>query len=128
VALDDATLLYIPADDFTQLVRTPEVSQQFVRMLAGRLDQQDAQLLGLAYSSLRKRLQDMLLHLHAQQFLLVPADLLIQLARQDMAALIGTTPESPSRILSEFRSDESIELTPRFIKVLQPSKLRRSNW
>ncbi|RZK32743.1 MAG: helix-turn-helix domain-containing protein [Hymenobacter sp.] len=41
---------------------------------------------------------------------------------------IGTTPESLSRILSEFRQDESIELTPNFIKVLQPDKLRRSNW
>jgi CRP-like cAMP-binding protein/ActR/RegA family two-component response regulator len=129
VALDDATLLYIPADDFTQLLlRNPEVSQQFVRMLAGRLDQQDTQLLDLAYSSLRKRVADSLLHLHVQQLVIAPADPLIQLAREDMAALIGTTPESLSRILSEFRQDESIELTPKFIKVLQPDKLRRSNW
>jgi CRP-like cAMP-binding protein/ActR/RegA family two-component response regulator len=128
-ALDDATLLYIPADDFTQLLlRNPAVSQQFVRMLAGRLDQQDAQLLDLAYSSLRKRVADSLLHLHAQQLVMAPADPLIQLAREDMAALIGTTPESLSRILSEFRQDEIIELTPKFIKILQPDKLRRSNW
>jgi len=77
---------------------------------------------------LRKRVVDSFLHLHAQQLLLAPAGPLIQLAREDMAALIGSMPELLSRILSEFRQDESIELIPRFIKVLQPDKLRRSNW
>ena len=45
-----------------------------------------------------------------------------------MAALIGTAPESLSRILSELRQDGSIELTNRDIRVLHPEKLRRANW
>ena len=129
VTLEDSTLLYIPADDFTQLLlRNPEVSHQFVRLLAGRVSQQDEQLLDLAYNSLRKRVADTLLHLHEQQCALAPVDPLIQLARDDMAALIGTAPESLSRILSEFRQDGIIELSNKFIRVLQPDKLRRGNW
>jgi CRP-like cAMP-binding protein len=128
-ALDDATLLYIPANDFTQLLlRNPGVSHQFVRLLAGRAHEQDAQLLDLAYNSLRKRVADTLLHLHAQQSALTPAEPLIQLPREDLAALIGTAPESLSRTLSEFRQAGNIELTPKYIRVLQPEQLRGANW
>jgi CRP-like cAMP-binding protein/CheY-like chemotaxis protein len=128
-AVEDAVLLYIPADDFTQfLLCNPEVSHQFVRRLAGRVHEQDAQLLDLAYNSLRRRVADALLHLHAQQHTLTPAAPLIQLSREDLAALIGTAPESLSRTLSEFRQAGTIELTPKYIRVVQPEQLRSANW
>ena len=101
---------------------------QFVRLLVGRVQQQDEQLLDLAYNSLRKRVADALLHLHAQQCAFTPTDPLIQLTRDDLAALIGTAPESLSRILSEFRQEGSLELTNKFIRLLHPDKLRGSNW
>ena len=129
VAVEDSVLLYIPADDFTQLVlRSPEVSQQFVRLLAGRVREQEELLLNMAYNSLRKRVADTLLALHEQQARLEPTDPLIQLSRDDMAALIGTAPESLSRTLSEFRQDGIVELTNKFIRVLLPDRLRRANW
>ncbi|MDB5234395.1 MAG: transcriptional regulator [Hymenobacter sp.] len=129
VAMEDSVLLYIPADDFTQLLlRNPEVSQQFVRLLAGRVREQEDLLLDMAYNSLRKRVADALLRLHEQQRALNPSDPLIQLSRDDLAALIGTAPESLSRTLSEFRQDGLLEVTNKFIRVLQPEKLRRANW
>ncbi|GAB3313045.1 response regulator [Hymenobacter humi] len=129
VAVEDSTLLYIPADDFTQLLnRNPAVSQQFVRLLAGRVREQEELLLDMAYNSLRKRVADTILRLHEQQRHLDAANPLIQLSRDDMAALIGTAPESLSRTLSEFRHDGLIELTSKFIRVLQPEQLRRANW
>ena len=130
VAVDDSTLLYIPANDFTQLLlRNPDVSQQFVRLLASRVRKQENLLLDMAYNSLRKRVADTLLLLHEQQRALDPtADPLIQLSRDDMAALIGTAPESLSRTLSEFRQDGIIELNHKFIRVQQPERLRHANW
>jgi len=129
VAVDDSVLFYIPADDFTQLLlRNPEVSQQFVRLLAGRVREQEALLLDMAYNSLRKRVADTLLRLHEQQAALAPAEPLIQLSRDDMASLVGTAPESLSRTLSEFRQAGYLEVTPKHIRVLQPEKLRRANW
>ena len=129
VALDDATLLYIPADDFTQLVfRNPAVGQQFVRLLAGRVREQETLLLDMAYNSLRKRVADALLRLHEQQASAGVAEPLVQLSREDLAALVGTAPESLSRILSEFRQDELIELMPKHIRVLLPEQLRRGKW
>jgi CRP-like cAMP-binding protein/CheY-like chemotaxis protein len=125
VAVDDSELVYIPQDDFTQLLlRNPEVGQQFIRLLAGRVSEREAQLLAMAYSSIRRRVADTLLHLHEQ----AGADGGIQLSRDDMAAMVGTAPESLIRTLSEFKADGLIELTPKNVRVLEPEKLRRARW
>ena len=125
VAVDDSELVYIPKDDFTQLLlRDPAVGQQFIRLLAGRVSEREEQLLAMAYSSIRRRVADALLHLHEQS----GPDAGIQLSREDMAAMVGTAPESLIRTLSEFKQDGLIELTPKSIQVLEPVKLRRANW
>ncbi|MDB5234356.1 MAG: transcriptional regulator [Hymenobacter sp.] len=125
VAVDDTELVYIPKDDFTQLLlRNPAVGQQFIRLLAGRVSEREAQLLAMAYSSIRRRVADTLLHLHEQ----AGPDGGIQLSRDDMAAMVGTAPESLIRTLSEFKADGLIELTPKNVRVLEPEKLRRARW
>ncbi|MVN78830.1 response regulator [Hymenobacter sp. HMF4947] len=126
-AVDEAELLYIPKDDFTELLlRNPDVSQQFVRLLAGQVSGQAEQLLALAYNSIRRRVADTLVQLHAHAG--GTAEAAIQLTRDDMAAMVGTAPESLSRTLNEFKQDGLIELTPNAIRVLQPDKLRRAHW
>ena len=125
VAVDDAELVYIPKDDFTQLLlRNPAVGQQFIRLLAGRVGEREAQLLAMAYSSIRRRVADTLLHLHEQ----AGPDGGIKLSRDDLAAIVGTAPESLIRTLSEFKADGLVELTPKSIRVLEPQKLRRAKW
>lgn len=125
VVLDDAELIYIPKADFTQLLLVnPVVSSQFIRLLAGQIGERETQLLGMAYDSLRRRVADTLLRLHNQH----PHDC-IQLARDDLAAMIGTATESLIRILSEFRHDGLLEMTASGgIRVMQPDKLQRANW
>ena len=127
IAVDEAELLYIPKEDFTELLlRNPEVSQQFVRLLAGQVSGQAELLLSLAYNSMRRRVADMLVQLYEQAG--GQPDAAIQLTRDDMAALVGTAPESLSRTLNEFKQDGLIELTPHAIRVLEPEKLRRAHW
>ena len=127
IAMDESELLYIPKDDFTELLlRNPAVGQQFVRLLAGQVSGQAEQLLALAYNSLRRRVADTLVQLHQQAG--PGADAAIQFTRDDMAAMVGIAPESLSRTLSEFKQDGLIELTPNIIRVLEPEKLRRACW
>ncbi len=125
VTLDTSELIYIPKDDFTQLLLVnPVVSGQFIRLLAGQVGARETQLLGMAYSSLRRRVADTLLRLHDGQ-----PDTVIQLSRDDLAAMIGTATESLIRTLSEFKQDGLIEQTPPGgIRVVQAEKLRRANW
>ena len=127
VAVEESGLLHIPPDDFTRLLeRNPEVSRQFVRLLAGRVSERETQLLAMAYGSIRRRVADTLLRLHAQGE--ASADAGIHLLRDDMAAMVGTAPESLSRTLSEFKQDGLIELNAKGIRVLAPEKLRRAHW
>jgi len=66
VVLDDVTLVYIPKQDFEQLVHgNVAVGRQFVRLLAGQVGQRE-QLLGMAYGSIRRRVADTLLRLQEQ--------------------------------------------------------------
>lgn len=127
VAVEDSTLLYIPADDFAQLLRNPEVSQQLVRLLAGRKREREEQLLDMAYNSLRRRVANALLGFYDHAKPSEP-EALIQLSRDDLAAVVGIAPESLSRTLSEFRHDGLLEVTPKGIRLLQPDKLRRTDW
>ncbi len=127
VVLDDAVLLYIPKDDFTQLLhRHPAVGQQFVKLLAGQVSERETQLLGMAYDSLRRRVADALLRLHEQAG--GTPDVIIQLSREDLAAMVGTASESLIRTLSEFKQSGLIELTTKTIRLLEPEKLRRAPW
>lgn len=127
VAVDDSSLVYIPKEDFTQLLlRNAEVSKHFIRLLAGRVSEREQQLLGMAYNSIRRRVADTLLQMHEQ--LGSEEETPIQLSRDDMAAVVGTASESLIRTLSEFKHDGLIEMTGKGIRVLQPEKLRRANW
>jgi CRP/FNR family cyclic AMP-dependent transcriptional regulator len=124
IAVDDSELIYIPKDDFLQLLlRNREVSEQFIRLLAGRVSEREQLLLEMAYSSIRRRVADALIRLHEE----APATD-IHLSREDMAALVGMAPESLIRTLSEFRQSGFIELLPNTIRVAQLDKLRQAAW
>ena len=126
VAIEDSILLYTTADHFRQLMlHSTEVNQQFVRMLANRVGQHEESLLGLSYHSLRQRVASALLHFNEQERSNTPSNSLITLIREDLAAFIGTTPESLSRILSEFQQEGLIEMTRKSIEVLDPERLRQ---
>ena len=126
IAVDESELCYIPKEEFTALLRNPAVGRQLVHRLAGQVSGQAEQLLALAYSSIRRRVADTLVQLHEQAGATSAAA--IQLTRDDMAALVGTAPESLSRTLNEFKHDGLIALTPNTIHVLEPEKLRRARW
>ncbi|MDB5271430.1 MAG: transcriptional regulator, Crp/Fnr family [Hymenobacter sp.] len=126
VVLDDAQVLYIPQKDFELLLHShPDVGWQFIRLLAGQVEERERQLLGMAYDSLRRRVASTLLRLQEQAGNGAAA---IRFSRDDLAAVVGTTPESLIRTLSEFKQDGLIELTPKSIHVLQPDKLHTPNW
>ena len=125
VTVSDAELVYIPKADFRQLLlANSAISQQFIKLLAGRVAEREVQLLSMAYNSLRRRVADTLLNLHEQQ-----GGDLIQLSRDDLAAMIGTATESLIRTLTEFKVANLIEMTASGgIRVVEPDKLRVAKW
>ncbi len=128
LAIEDTVLHCIPAADFWQHLRCPNISLEVMRQLAGRKRVREAMLLDMAYHSLRRRLANALLLLHEQAEAHGHVPPYIQLTREDLAALVGITPESVSRTLSEFRHDHLLEVTPQGIRLLQPGYLRLAEW
>ena len=125
VAIEDSILMYTTADHFRHLMlHSSEVNQQFVRILANRVDEHEESLLGLSYHSLRQRVASALMRFNEQQRTNTSSKSLIMLTREDLAAIIGTAPESLSRILSEFQQEGIIGLTRKSIELLQPERLR----
>ncbi|MGM9510538.1 response regulator [Larkinella sp. GY13] len=125
VTLEDSELIYIPKEDFQQLLlANSTVSGQFIKMLAGHVGEREEQLLHMAYNSIRRRVADALLNLYRQD-----PEGVIQLSRDNLAAIVGTATETLIRTLSEFRQDGLLEIASTgTIRVLQPEKLRQANW
>ncbi|RRB06911.1 response regulator [Larkinella rosea] len=125
VTLEDSQLVYIPKGDFQALVSVnPEISSQFIKMLASYVGEREQQLLSMAYNSIRRRVADTLLRLAVQE-----PDGIIQLSRDNLAAVIGTATETMIRSLTEFRQEGYIEILPSGgIRVILPEKLRKNTW
>ncbi len=120
VTIVNSELIYIPKADFLKVISEDlEVSLKFIKLMSSRVSDQEKKLLGMAYNSLRRRVADTLLVLQAQQ-----PEKAIQLSRENLAAMIGTTSESLIRTLSEFKNDGFVEVTTQGFRVVQPDKLR----
>ena len=123
VAVQDCSLLYVPMEEFNDLIlHNPDFNLQLIQRLADRVREREQQLVEMAYSSLRRRVADALLRLAG------PDEAPILLSRDELAAVVGTAPESLSRILGEFRQSGLTEVTLKSIRLLRPDQLRRSNW
>ncbi|MBL7843537.1 MAG: response regulator [Cyclobacteriaceae bacterium] len=121
VALEDSELTVIPRHDFLTLLHShPEISGTFVTMLCKKIAEKEAQLLNLAYNSVRQRTAEALLKIHN----LKEQDL-VSISRDDLAKMVGTASESVIRVLSDFREEGIISIEGGKIHVLHPNKLEQ---
>jgi CRP-like cAMP-binding protein/ActR/RegA family two-component response regulator len=119
-ALEDCELTLIPKEDFFTLLNSNrDVSAKFIKMLAGNVVSQEDQLLHLAYNSVRKRVADALILLHARY-----GNTPISMLREDLAALAGTAKETVIRTLTDFREEKMIDVEDGKITILKPEKLK----
>lgn len=117
-----ATELELLSDqEFYHLLHTDrDVGATFIKLLAGNIVDKEAQLLQLAYDSIRKRVANALVNYHEQH-----GDTFFSLHREDLARMIGTAKESVIRTLSEFKQDELIDIQQGQIRILQIDSLRQ---
>ena len=124
-ALEDSEVCLIPKEDFQALVHNNiNVMRTFVKMLSGNVSEKEKQLIALAYSSVRKRVAEALLHL--QERFSKPGDQNFSMAisREDLANMVGTATESLIRTLSEFKEDKLIEIKGSNITIIDPARLK----
>jgi CRP-like cAMP-binding protein len=123
-ALEDCDVVVFPKEDFFQLIhQSPEVSNQFVKMLCGNLAEEQERLLALAYSSVRKRTAQALVELRSRYHNGTDEVFKMAIARDDLANMVGTATESLIRTLSDFRAEGLIEIQGSQISLVNLGKL-----
>lgn len=104
------------------LKKSQDVSLELMNLLTDNLSEIKAQLVRMAYSSVRKKTASTIL-----QFVEImdrKPDAPIRILRSDLATTAGIATESLIRTLSDFKRDGLIEIDGRDIRVLDPEGLR----
>jgi DNA-binding response OmpR family regulator len=122
VTMQDTELINIPRHDFMVMIQNhPDVSRSFISLLCKKVADREAQLLNLAYNSVRQRTAEALLKADT----LKDSKSVIAISRDDLAKMVGTAAESVIRVLSDFKDEGLIETEGSKIKILQPAKLEK---
>ena len=122
ISLEDSELVMIPKNDFITLLHNqPNVSAGFISLLCKKVSDKEAQLLHLAYNSVRQRTAEALLKMWQLKNGKEPLSIL----RDDLAKIVGTATESVIRVLSDFREEGLIDMEGTKIKLTQSSKLEQ---
>jgi CRP/FNR family transcriptional regulator len=103
------------------------ISKNLLKAISHELGVVEERVQSLAQKSVRERLAETLLFLHAtfKSNNLDTDVIAITLPREDIANIVGTATETVIRLISEFKSDKLIELDGKKIRILEKSKLEK---
>lgn len=123
-AIEECKLNLIPKSDFNDLMhKNRQVSQKFISILSKEIQENEEQLIKLAYNSVRKRVSEALIKFFE------PLDEKkqhqgIKISRDDISNVAGTSLETAIRTLSDFKDEKLIEITTGKIKILDIESLK----
>lgn len=128
-ALTEAVVCHIYEDVFINTIKSNPVLLKFLLEKAcAELDETQSHIVDIAQKNVRERTAKALISLKSKFELAEDNSLQIQLSRDEFASVVGTVPESVSRVLSEFKADKLIEVRRSQIKLLNvPELVRISN-
>ncbi len=126
--IETADICAIPKEMLIDMLReSPKLSLGFMAQLAKELRFSEEQMLILSHKSVRQRLAQLLLLLMSRSHEGKSSyiKLKIPIRRNEMAQMIGTTPESLSRALRYLAQRGTIETTRTELLIKDPTALRR---
>jgi DNA-binding response OmpR family regulator len=119
--LEDSELCFFPKEQLEELLRLyPDVAGKFLKILSEEIRDKDAQLLDLAYQSVRKRIAEAILRLFRHN---ATAGESISVSRDDLAAMSGTACETVSRTLTEFKNEGLIQRKGSHVSILDYKRI-----
>lgn len=115
---EGATCRLLSKTDLASLLRSDHnVTTAIMHLMAEQVVAQGEKLVHQAYDSVRRRTALILCHLDEKY------DGLIELSREELAQMVGTTKESVIRALSDFKKDELITTSGRKVNVVDAKQL-----
>jgi len=101
----------------------PQLAGSFNKLLAEKVTEKEEQLINLAYNSMSKRVANAILFLYKKYKAEEHDHYIIQISREDLAHIAGTTTESLIRTISDFKNEKLISTDGTSIRVLNKKKL-----
>ncbi len=126
IAVENTEVALIPKKDFKTLIfKNREVAANFIKILSGNVLDKEQRLLQLAYASVRERVANLIIKLHHEELRNKNTHGVVQISRDDLANIIGTSKESLIRTLTEFKNDKLISTGRAEIKLLNLPQMQR---
>lgn len=124
-AMEETELTLIPRKEFEMLLhKNYTIGHRMIKLLAKNITENENQLLGIAYNTLRKKVAQALTNLQ-KAFHKANEPYYIDLSRDELASIAGTATESLIRTLTEFKNEKLIEIyKDNKIEILNEKKLR----
>ncbi|HMW97185.1 MAG TPA: Crp/Fnr family transcriptional regulator, partial [Flavobacteriales bacterium] len=115
----------VPREDLLALLyRDRDVSVRFIKLLARDVKEKEMRLLQFAYSTVRQRVAQALLHVHGR-YATGDGGLGVSISRDDLAAIVGTATESLIRCLTGMKDGGLIDTHGRDIHIKDKVKLQK---
>jgi CRP/FNR family transcriptional regulator len=132
-SIEDSQVCFIPRDYFMNMLqRNAELSRTLTLTLCHELGVAQERLMNMAQKSVRERLAETLLIMQATANRNRTAEegpidptLCIQLPREDIANLTGSSTETIIRLLTEFKEDGWVELKGKQIRITNPGAVAK---
>jgi CRP-like cAMP-binding protein len=125
-ALEECNILFIPKEDFLGVLeRSAVLSKRLLKMLSHEFTVLSNSITVFAQRPVRERLAIALIVLREKFKKGAPAGepIAINISREDIANMAGTTRENVVRLLREFKDDKLIETQGRKIRILDIKKM-----
>ncbi len=122
--IEECEVLIIAREEFDNIIKSNQYAAlKFIKLLAKNVAEKEEQLLSLAYNSLRKKVAESLLTLQKKYKNENEDHFSIHISREDLANIAGTATESLIRTLSDFKSENLIEIKDGKIIIINENKL-----
>ncbi len=123
-AIEETELALIPKKDFEDLLNTnPAIARKLISLLSKNVVAKEDHLLGIAYNTLRKKVAEALVSMQKKYHVNKKETFTIDISREELATIAGTATESLIRTLSDFKSENLIDIKTGKITIVDEKKL-----
>jgi CRP-like cAMP-binding protein len=124
--IEDCQVCFISTEILISFIKTnPSFSLELMKLTCHELGEANSYITDIAQKTVRERLAEVIIQLVKDFGLDEQMFLKISLTREELANIVGTATESVIRLLSEFKSDQLVELSGRKIKILNFKELEK---
>ena len=124
--MEDSSIVLIPKEDFLQKIYTNSaIAKEFISLLSENITENELITVNMAYNSLRKKVALGIVRLIDKLKESKNGKSIINIPREDLANIVGSSLESTIRTLKEFKTEKLIQIEDNgAIIVLDAQKIR----